>query len=99
MKIFPPLKNVKTNPIKPNFKPNYAKTNPIEPNFYTNYAKTNPIKPNSPPFGRVFTQYAEMPISGPSGRGNPLNPKPGRSGVLSLPKDLTKNFKFFLNPP
>ncbi len=49
MKIFPPLKNAKTNPIKPNFNTNYAKTNPIKPNFYTNYAKTNPIKPNFTP--------------------------------------------------
>jgi len=43
MRIFPPLENAKTNPIKPNFKPNYAKTNPNQTQFQP---KNEPNKPN-----------------------------------------------------
>jgi hypothetical protein len=49
MKIFPPLENAKTNPIKPNF---YTKQTQIEPNFSSKTRPTNPIKPNFNPKAR-----------------------------------------------
>ena len=52
----PPIKNAKTNPIKPNFSLKtrvLPKTNPIEPNSNPKTRLTNPIEPNFNPETRL----------------------------------------------